>query len=180
MADPFDVLGLEARFELDLGALDARQRELSRALHPDRYAGRGSAERRQALSRSIEVNDAVRLMKDAVRRAEALLARHGVELSEKDPGAQPSQAFLMDVLELRDELGGAQRRADLEKVERLAQGFRASETELLSVLAERFAALPPNQPWSAADVEPITHKLGELRYLRRLLEEANAIRDELG
>lgn len=180
MADPFEVLGLEARFELDLGALEARQRELSRALHPDRYAGRGAPERRQALSRSIEVNDAVRLMKDAVRRAEALLARHGVQLSEQDARAQPSQAFLMDVLELREELGSAQRRRDLAKVQALAQSFRASETKLLATLAQRFAALPPNQPWTAAEVGPITHELGELRYLRRLLDEANAIQDELG
>lgn len=180
MADPFELLGLEARFELDLAALEARQRELSRALHPDRYAGRGSAERRQALSRAIEVNDAVRLMKDPLRRAEALLAKHGVQLHETDAGAQPSQAFLMDVLELREELGNAQRRADLAKVGRLAQGFKESETKSLADLAERFAALPPNQNWSWAEVEPITHKLGELRYLRRLLDEANAIQDELG
>ena len=180
MADPFELLGLEARFELDLAALEARQRDLSRALHPDRYAGRGTAERRQALSRAIEVNEAVRLMKDPIRRAEALLARHGVHLHETDAGAQPSQAFLMDVLELREELGNAQRRSDLAKVGQLAQSFRASETKLLRDLAESFAVLPPNQKWEPNEVKAVTHKLGELRYLRRLLDEANAIQDELG
>ena len=66
MADPFDTLGLEPRFELDLSALEARQRELSRALHPDRHAGAGAAGRRQALSRAIEDYRKKRAARDAL------------------------------------------------------------------------------------------------------------------
>ena len=36
--DPFALLGVERRFDLDLKVLEKTHRELSRALHPDRYA----------------------------------------------------------------------------------------------------------------------------------------------
>ncbi|MFZ5893251.1 MAG: Fe-S protein assembly co-chaperone HscB [Myxococcota bacterium] len=179
MSDPFETLGLEPRFELDLGVLETRQRELSRALHPDRYAGRGAAERRQALSRAIEVNDAVRVVKDPLRRADALLRRHGVALDEQDAGAQPPPHFLMEVLELRDELGTARRVNDLARVAQLERSFSAREAALLSDVSQAFSALSASGDWSRAEVEPIAKKLGELRYVRRLLDEARSIQDEL-
>ena len=178
MADPFDTLGLEPRFELDLSALEARQRELSRALHPDRHAGAGAAGRRQALSRAIEVNDAVRLMKNPVRRAEALLSRHGVHLDERDPGASASPAFLMEVLELREELSSAARNA--EKLERLTNSFREREAAALAELGRGFGALAPDRAWQRTEIEAIAQKLVELRYIARLLDEARSLQDELG
>ena len=58
--DPFETLGVEPRFDLDLTALEKRHRELSGALHPDRYTGRPASERRMALDRAIKVNEAWR------------------------------------------------------------------------------------------------------------------------
>src|SRR5690606_32621777 len=78
VTDPFTILGIEPRFRLDLERVGARHRELSRALHPDRYVDRPANERRLALSRAIEVNQAFGIVRDPVRRALALLARHGV------------------------------------------------------------------------------------------------------
>ena len=52
--DPqIELLGVPALFALDEQELEKRHRDLSRALHPDRYAGRPSSERREALSRAI-------------------------------------------------------------------------------------------------------------------------------
>ncbi len=43
-----------------------------------------------ALGRAIEVNEAFRILKDPVRRAEALLALHGVQSGEgKEPPRRP-------------------------------------------------------------------------------------------
>ena len=58
MSDPFETLGVEARFDLDLRAVEQRHRDLSKALHPDRYTGAPAAERRMSLSRAIDVNEA--------------------------------------------------------------------------------------------------------------------------
>ena len=51
--NPFATLGVEPRFDLDLPALEKTHRELSRALHPDKYVGATASERRAALERAV-------------------------------------------------------------------------------------------------------------------------------
>lgn len=180
MADPFTILGVEPAFDLDVPRLEARHRELSRALHPDRYGGRPSSERRMALSRAIEVNEAFRALKDPVRRAEALLARHSIEIEEGQE-ARPAADFLMDVLELREDLASAHKRRDLRAVAELKDRVERREAAVLGELRSRFddlARLAADVP--ADTVERIGRKLGEVRYYRRFLEEARTIEDELG
>jgi molecular chaperone HscB len=180
VSDPFSILGVEPRFDVVLPELESRHRELSRALHPDRYVGRPSAERRLALSKAIEVNEALRVLRDPVRRAEALLARRGVLLAEGEE-AKPSEDFLMDVLELREELASARASRDFGKVEELAGLVEGRESRVLSALSKAFAALEADPITTPPDaVSAIDERLGELRYYRRFLEEVRAIEDELG
>jgi molecular chaperone HscB len=171
LSDPFDTLGLPPVFELDKATLERRHRELSRALHPDRYAGRPSGERQQALGRAIEVNEAFRKLKHPVTRAEALLARHGRTVTETNaPAGNP--ALLMDVMERREALGEARHARDLVKVRALARAVRDREQRVLAEMGKAFVQLPPD----FARIEPL---LGELRYHYRFLEEALAAEDEL-
>jgi len=174
MMDPFQTLGVEARFDLELADLARRHRELSRALHPDRYAGAPAAERRLSLSRAIEVNDAFRLLKDPIRRAEALLRRAGVPVGETaEP--KPSQDLLMEMMERREELGDARRKKDLAGVATLAASIRDRERAALDAIGRGFASGDAD-PAKLSAVLPL---LGELRYLRRFLDEASAIEEEL-
>jgi molecular chaperone HscB len=180
VSDPFSTLGIEARFDVALPELEARHRELSRTLHPDRYVGRPSAERRLALSKAIEVNEALRVLRDPVRRAEALLARRGIQLPEGEE-AKPSEDFLMDVLELRETLASARESRDFGKVEELAALVEGRETRVLAALGKAFKALEADPVTTPPDaVNGISERLGELRYYRRFLEEVRAIEDELG
>jgi molecular chaperone HscB len=173
-------LGVEARFDVALPQLEARHLELSRTLHPDRYVGRPSAERRLALSKAIEVNEALRVLRDPVRRAEALLARRGIELPEGEE-ARPSEDFLMDVLELREALATAREHRDFGKVEELAALVEGREARVLAALGKAFTALEADPVTTSPDaVSGISELLGELRYYRRFLEEVRAIEDELG
>lgn len=178
MSDPFALLGLEPRFDLDLAAAELRHRELSRALHPDRHTGVSAMQRREALSKAIEVNDAFRVLKDPVRRAEVLLQRSGVRLAEggREPAAAPE--FLMEMLELREELASAHASADLKKIRALAGRVEAREAEIERELASAFSALA-FVPGASEKAQAITGKLGELRYYRRLLSEARAVEDEI-
>ena len=73
MKSPFELLGLKPSFALSDAELNQRQKELSLELHPDRYTGRPAAERRAALNLAIEVNAAHRLLKNPVKRGEALV-----------------------------------------------------------------------------------------------------------
>src|SRR4051794_36040216 len=98
--DPFATLGLERRFGLDLKQAEARHLELSRALHPDKHVTSTPTERREALSRAVEVNEAWRALRDPIKRAEAILklAGFGDQIGEtREP--KPSGEFLMEVME---------------------------------------------------------------------------------
>src|SRR5262245_43300134 len=100
--DPFATLGLTPRYDLDLSQLEARYRELQRALHPDKHVGASASMRRLSAQKTALVNDAYRTLKDDLRRAEALLAAHGGAALLGERAADPE--FLMQMLELREQL----------------------------------------------------------------------------
>lgn len=174
MKDPFATLGVEPRFDVDLAALEQRHRELSKALHPDRYSGAPAAERRLALSRAIDVNEAFRVLKDPIRRAEALLRRAGAAVGEtSEPKASP--ALLMEMMEAREELADAGRAKDLARVAKLGEAMGARQAQILRRLGGAFAAAGDDAQ-KHAEILPV---LGELRYIRRFLDEVSAIEEEL-
>jgi molecular chaperone HscB len=174
MADPFETLGLEPRFNLDLRALEQRHRDLSKALHPDRYTGAPAAERRLSLGRAIDVNEAFRALRDPIRRAEALVKRAGVAVGETaEPAAPP--ALLMEMMEVREELSDAARAKDLQGILRLGAAMTARQDATIARLAQSFddAAAEPQKISAALPL------LGELRYVRRFLDEVSALEEEL-
>jgi molecular chaperone HscB len=169
--DPFDLLGAPRRFDLDLGALEKTHRELSRALHPDKFAQAGASERRASLEKAASVNEAWRVLRDPIRRAEALFRLAGAEVGEtKEP--KPSPAFLMDVMEQREELAEARAARNLDKVKKLAVTIEARRAKVEAQLTQVFAANS-----AAADISKVA-LLGELRFYKRFLDEVSAIEDE--
>ena len=181
MTDPFDLFDVEPAYDVDLGALERRHRDLSRALHPDRYAGRPPAERRQALGRSIEVNDAWRVLRDPVRRAEALLARLGVSAQENQ-SPPTDQALLMEMMDLREELSDARQKRDPEAVIRVSGRVRQRQAKLTERMAADFRQALDRQSTSPAEraaPDDLLRQLAELRYYRKFLEDAAVVEDEL-
>ena len=167
--DPFATLGIAPSFDVDLAAVEQTHRELSRALHPDKYVRAGPSERREALSRAVEVNEAWRVVRDPIRRAEALLALGGVTVAE-DRARPADPEFLMEMLEQREALSEAIAAKDRDGVAKLAAGVRARAESAERAVAGAFAA-------KAA--EAVVERLGELRFFRRFLDEVSAVEDEL-
>lgn len=172
-------MGIAPRFALSLDELAARQRELSKTLHPDRFVGRPSGERRTALGKAIEVNDAHRKLKDPLTRAEALLEHLGLQL-EEGAGPKASPEFLMEAMERREVLRDAGRAGDEETITKLAEQVKKEERALLDELDAAFSvAVSEGATIESPVAVQIHEKLGNLRYLRRFLDEADATLDEL-
>ncbi len=150
---------------------EARLAEMSRALHPDRYAGRPSSERREALSRAMSVNEAFRKLRDPLSRAEALLSQLGRDVSETNL-PKPDAALLMRVMEQREELSAARRAGDRARIETLLSRASVESEDATERLADAFAEEP-------IPIDEVLKLLGELRYLQRLKQEAGAALDEL-
>jgi len=167
--DPFATLGIARAFDVDLAAVEKVHRELSRALHPDRYVGASPSERRASLAKAVEVNEAWRVVRDPIRRADALLALSGVEVGEGRDAAKAAPAFLMDMLEQREALSEARQSKDLDAVRRLAAAIQARVRDVERELTAGFAR---------GEAEGLVGKVGELKFYRRFLDEVSAIEDE--
>lgn len=168
--DPFATLGIAHSFEVDLGAVERTHRELSRALHPDKFVGGSPAERRMALSKAMEVNEAWRIVRDVIPRAEALLRLRGIEAGEAHRSSLPPE-FLMEMLERREALADAKLARDVGEIREMADRVGEEAADAERALAEGFARDEAGQVLLA--------KLGELRFYRRFLDEVSAIEDEL-
>ncbi|HEX3903517.1 MAG TPA: Fe-S protein assembly co-chaperone HscB [Polyangia bacterium] len=173
--DRFAVLGLPRKFETDVAAAEAAYKDLSRRVHPDRFAKADPRARKAALARTVEINDAWRTVKDPLRRADYLLELAGFGLGgdERKSGSPTAAtkkvtappAFLVEILELREELGEAQQANDAVKVAFMAGEMRARAAEAMKTIA---GAL------EAGRFEEGARTLIALRYYQRFLDEVTA------
>jgi molecular chaperone HscB len=167
--DPFATLGIARAFDVDLAAVEKVHRELSRALHPDKYVGSPPSERRASLGKAVEVNEAWRIVRDPIRRAEALLALSGVLVVEGEgPRSTADPAFLMEMLEQREALAEAKQSKDIEAVRRMAAAIEERARDVERALAAGFAR---------GEAKSLVEKVGELKFYRRFLDEVSAIED---
>ena len=175
-ANYFAVLGVPARYHLDLGAAEAGFKQLSRQVHPDRFATADPRARRASLARTVQLNEAWRTIKDPLLRAEYMLERAGVDVGRgagkaEDDGDQtvevaPPPTFLMEILELHDELAGARRAGDEVKVALMTGEMRERLAACMDTIAAGIEAGTPDGLGEAGKA------LVALRYYRRFLDEA--------
>ncbi|MEC9373198.1 MAG: iron-sulfur cluster co-chaperone HscB C-terminal domain-containing protein [Planctomycetota bacterium] len=164
-ADPFDTLGLPPRFDLSAASIRAAWLKRSAALHPDRVQAASD----DAARAGAELNADKRALEDPERRARALLARHdgaGVD----DENALPD-GFLMEILEVREEMEAARDRGDsMDHYESWAEERRAEHIERLGPMFDRLEAAQDDSERRAAASE-IRLELNAWRYIERMLEQ---------
>lgn len=126
----FDLLGLPERFEIDSAALQTAYRRLQAAVHPDRFAAAGAAERRIALQLATYANEAYRTLVDPGRRAAYLCERQGVALQAETNTAM-SRSFLIQQMTWRESLEEARAQRDAQALSELASGLSDARVQLL-------------------------------------------------
>jgi len=180
-ADHFRVFGLPHRFDLDIADLERRYKEMTKILHPDRFARADDRARRASLERSVQLNLAWRTLSQPVARAEYLLSLEGIEVGESagrgrsgEVGNRATQpvdtALLIEVMDLREALAEARSRGDRAKIATLSADVRARHDKEMFEVAAGFAAAQPR-------LAAIAARMVAARYLRRFLEEAEADRE---
>jgi len=162
----FELLGLPARYRVDLDALDAAYRKLQTEVHPDRFAGGSDAERRLALQASARVNEAYRALKNPVQRAQYLLSLNGVDaVGETD--TQLPLDFLERQLERREEASDALVAEDERTLSSLREAVRAEARELEDHLARSLDA--------EGDFASARPQVRELTFLGKLADDIDAM-----
>jgi molecular chaperone HscB len=97
--DYFRFLGLEPQLNLDGEDLKSRFYTLSRLLHPDRYQSATATEQQFSLEATAILNDAYRILRDPVARAEYMLKEEGFDVGEQKTKDVPPE-LLEEVFEL--------------------------------------------------------------------------------
>jgi molecular chaperone HscB len=122
------------------------------------------------------LNLAWRTLKDPVRRAEYMLTRAGIDIGGKQPtpGGEEKRtvevaappAFLLEILELNDDLAAAKRAGDSVKVAFMAEEMRGRARESMQGIG---AALDGG---TRAQLEEAARSLVALRYYQRFIDQA--------
>src|SRR5687768_5730895 len=135
----FELFGLPAVFALDGDALERAYREIQSRVHPDRYAHAGDAERRASLQWTTRVNEAYRALRDPVQRGKHLLELNGVDVQFETNTQMPGE-FLMQQLQLREELEAAASKKDLSSLDQLRERLRREKGGLEKQLGKAIDA----------------------------------------
>ena len=177
-ANLFEVLGLPRGVEVDPGALERAYRERSLRVHPDRVRKDDTREKRLALERTAELNEAYRTLRAPEPRAFYLLKLHGLDLlKEEARGVSVPPALLEEALELREQLEDAQGRGDEETVTALSDRVRSRAAAALSAAQSALRRLERVPDDGAARTEAAA-AMARLRYHRRFLETVDADDEE--
>jgi molecular chaperone HscB len=168
--DYYRFFGLERKLDLDEADLKRRFYDLSRLLHPDRYTRKPATERQFSLEATAILNDAYRVLRDPVARAEYVLKQSGFEA----PGPR-SKSVAPELLEEVFELNVA--------LEELRDGDESARPQLVAA-RDRFASLREGIDRELAalfaryDASPDESVLGEIRgqldrrrYIQNLMAE---------
>jgi molecular chaperone HscB len=161
----FELFELAPAYAIDLAVLDQAYRRLQTLVHPDRFASAGDAERRASMQWTTRVNEAYRVLKDPVQRGKHLLELQGVDVAFETNTQMPTD-FLMQQLELREQLEEASARRDPGALDTLADGLAGKRRELEVRLAEAIDAR--HDYAGAADL------VRKLMFLQRIGEEVDA------
>lgn len=167
----FAVLGLQARHDLRREDVEAAYLTQAQTWHPDRVGPDDVGAKRRAMEASATINAAYRTLRDPVSRLEYLVKLGGIDLNSSDPehGApSPDQAFLIDMIERREQLSAASTAAAV-------SAFRAEvDDHEADALDAATAAL------AAGNVADAAQWLVQRRYWQRLLDEIDAGRPTEG
>ena len=103
--DYFSFFGLPRKLVVDLADLDVRFRRLSRQFHPDYFYTASGPERLASLERASYLNDAYRVLRQPLDRAEYLLKLEGLPSVGTHQDAQGLPAgVLEEMFALNEEL----------------------------------------------------------------------------
>ena len=145
--------------------LEQAYRDLQALIHPDRYAQAADAERRASLQLTTRVNEAYRTLKDPVLRAKHLLELRGVDVGFETNTQMPTD-FLLQQLELREELEAAQAKKDFAFLDGLKSRLKKQKQDLENQIGESIDA--------RKDYPGASGLVRKLMFLNKIDEEIDA------
>ena len=170
MNNPFALFDLPVTFQVDSALLNERYLALQKSLHPDNFSAASAQEQRLAIQKSAEINDALRILKDPIARADSIIALNTGEQENPEEKSNKDIGFLMQQMEWRETLENIENRKDTDELTAFAQEINQIRHAILSELSTAL----DTQQWDIA--QAITDKL---RFIKKLQTEIERVEETL-
>lgn len=172
-SDYFAIFGIEKKLALDLEDLQRRFYSNSREWHPDRHARASAQQLAWAEEASATLNDAWRVLRDPVARAEYVLKGEGFDIGEQRGKDVPPE-LLEEVFELNMALEEA-REGDANAKSEVVRALAKFEGLLSEIDSERDTLFVEYDAASARDtLSRLRALLNRRKYLQNLVRDARA------
>ena len=170
MDNPFALFDLPVAFQVDSALLNERYLALQKSLHPDNFSAASAQEQRLAIQKSAEINDALRILKDPITRADSIIAINTGETENPEEKSNNDIDFLMQQMEWRETLENIENRQDTDELTAFTQEINQIRHAILSELSTALT----EQQWDIA--RAITDKL---RFIKKLQAEIERVEETL-
>ena len=170
MNNPFALFDLPVAFQVDSALLNERYLALQKSLHPDNFSAASAQEQRLAIQKSAEINDALRILKDPITRADSIIALNTGKTENPEEKSNNDIDFLMQQMEWREILENIENRKDTDELTAFAQEINQIRHAILSELSTALT----EQQWDIA--RAITDKL---RFIKKLQAEIERVEETL-
>ena len=170
MNNPFALFDLPVAFQVNSALLNERYLALQKSLHPDNFSAASAQEQRLAMQKSAEINDALRILKDPITRADSIIAINTGKTENPEEKSNNDIDFLMQQMEWRETLENIENRQDTDELTAFAKEINQTRHAILSELSTALDA----QQWDIA--RAITDKL---RFIKKLQAEIERVEETL-
>lgn len=132
----FDFYNLPVAFNVDATALRRIYLDNNRKFHPDFYTLASPAQQEEALERSTRNNEAYKVLSDPDARMKHILDLYGLWEEEGQQTAALPQDFLMEMMDMNEELMDLEMEYDAAKHALLQQQLHALETQMTNEITQ--------------------------------------------
>ena len=163
----FELLAVPRSYDIDASSLEKNFKAIQKHLHPDKFHVKSQQEREFSETLASEVNRAYQTLASPVLRAHYMLSMEGAEISEAASSVQIPQEFLVQVLEIMEEVqdlapsgaGGEQHEAQQAKLREL----KLKADRVFESVQRRLSSA-----FSSKDIEKAKLETSKLNYFARI------------
>ena len=176
MSDPifqqnyFDIFSQAVSTEPDITLLKEENRQLQQQSHPDRFVNSSDAEKREAMQITSLINEAFDILKNPVSRLQYMLSLKGVDMNSETDTSMDG-AFLMEQMELREEVASIRKQADpLDVLDVMTLDLKAKEADLIKIFERHY---------QLDELEQGRELVRKLQFLNKAQKEINETIEQL-
>lgn len=163
----FDFFGLEPKFQIDQKALKLLYYEKMKQFHPDMTVHASPSEQEETLRLSAINNEAYKVLKDDHSRLKYILDTFYP--GEEAPSKNLPQMFLMEMMDMNEELMELKMDYDPKKAEGLTQQLTAQLSEMENEITELIKDKTVSEI-ELAEFDQINEYLLKRNYLNRAIK----------